>query len=239
MSQNVIINNTATIISGGIDVCNGCFPTIHGNDLYNNQVILQGIPRPNDLSDENTVRTLIDASQNWWGTTDPTAVERRVFDHQDNAGLGSVTVTPFLTQALPLPDLASGAVANPPSSAHQLATLTLTYNVFNQGPGAASASTLGFYLSSVPALAEGSIKLVGSPAVVNLAGGSSAAGKASELIPGTTPSGSYYLVICANDIHAVLETSTDNNCAASAGTIQIGPGSGDIRPADDDPDFVY
>jgi hypothetical protein len=224
VSQNVIFNNTATIISGGIDICNGCFPTIHGNDLYNNQVILQGTAKPNDLSDENVVGTQIDASQNWWGTTNPTAVDRRVYDHQDNAALGTVTVLAVLSAALPLPGLSSGAVANPPTSANQLDNLALPYIVANNGPGPASASTLGFYLSPVPNLADGSIKLVGSPAVMNLAGGSSATGTATELIPGLTPSGSYYLVICANDTHTVLETTTGNNCAASTTVIQIGSG---------------
>jgi hypothetical protein len=222
IAQNVIVSNRATTTGGGIDLCNGCFPALHHNDLFGNTAGLNGTVAPSDVTDENVSGTTVDAILNWWGTTNSAAIQQHIWDHQDNGSLGIVSVSPFLFGALPLPDLTSGAVTDFPSSVDQGHTITLAYDVVNSGPGDASASTLGFYLSTTPQLADEAIKLVGSPAAANLAAGTNVTATSTELVPLTTPSGAYFVISCANDTKAVVETTSSNNCTASATTIQIG-----------------
>ena len=46
------------------------------------------------MSTSNT----IDATNNWWGTTDTQAINLTIYDYNYNFDLGKVTFTPFLTE---------------------------------------------------------------------------------------------------------------------------------------------
>jgi hypothetical protein len=50
--------------------------------------------------------TDVDASNNWWGTTDTTGIENKIYDFNDDFSLGKVNYVPFLTAPNPyaMPD---------------------------------------------------------------------------------------------------------------------------------------
>jgi hypothetical protein len=65
-------------------------PTIRYNTITNNSV---GI--------EMNIAENIDATNNWWGTTDTQAIEQSIHDFEDDFNLGKVTFVPFLTAPNP------------------------------------------------------------------------------------------------------------------------------------------
>ena len=81
--------------------------TIQDNTIIDNQV---GIKSPSSLETitnnniENNSQYNIDAGSesvtainNWWGTTDQSAISKSIFDSKNDFNLGTVTFTPFLT----------------------------------------------------------------------------------------------------------------------------------------------
>lgn len=85
--------------------------TITKNLIYNNQIgvrravdgLFTNPPVNNNNLFDNTNQNIInnvsqnlDATNNWWGTTDTTAIEAGIFDFFDDATLGVVTYSPFL-----------------------------------------------------------------------------------------------------------------------------------------------
>lgn len=57
----------------------------------------------------------LDASYNWWGTTDVSAISQTIVDYNDNYNLGNVTFTPFLDASNPQAPLISSFVEPSPS----------------------------------------------------------------------------------------------------------------------------
>jgi hypothetical protein len=176
---------------------------------------------PNDLADANVVGTDVNATRNWWGTPDATAIDRHIWDNQDDAALGTVTYTPFLTATIPLPDFTASSLSNPPSAAKRGTSFGVTDTVANGGAGTASASTVGFYLGPTKAKGATATKLAGTQALTLLAPGADATTTSRVTVPTTTPVGRYYLIACANDNHLVLESNPKNDCTASATQVQV------------------
>ena len=88
-SSPTVSNNTITGGENGI-LFEPSFtgsPKIYGNNIYNNSANI-GLMSANS----------IDASNNWWGTTDISAIEARIHDSADDPSLGTVFYEPFLTQ---------------------------------------------------------------------------------------------------------------------------------------------
>ena len=48
----------------------------------------------------------INVANNWWGTTDTTTIEEKIYDYHDDFNLGEATYTPILTEPNPqaIPD---------------------------------------------------------------------------------------------------------------------------------------
>ncbi|MGA2386069.1 MAG: hypothetical protein ABSG33_06015 [Candidatus Bathyarchaeia archaeon] len=153
----LIINNTIVGNNIGIDLYWGYPQLISGNNIYNNQV--------NVKLDENDP---INCSNNWWGTTDQTAIGNSIYDFKNDFRLGTVTFTPFLTapnpeaspnQNLPIPTatvtpspkpyyLPANSTMNPFPDLHtgqpsQTANLPTPASSQNQPAGAFSLSTIG------------------------------------------------------------------------------------------------
>jgi subtilase family serine protease len=61
-----------------------------------------------------------------------------------------------------------------------------------------------------------------------LAAGASSSGSVTATIPASTAVGVYFVLACADDTGAVPETNENNNCRASAGTVQVTPASADL-----------
>lgn len=132
-ADSTILNNTIENNVGGITVIGRIAPVITGNNLENNQE--NSLTLAASKSDENESRvwgiSSQDATYNWWGTIDPTAISQSIVDHTDNSPSGTVTFTPYLTEPNPqaMPNAASPApTASPtPTQTHQKITRVQTY----------------------------------------------------------------------------------------------------------------
>jgi parallel beta-helix repeat protein len=108
VSGSAFISNN--IISGctkaSIVVSSGN-PTIQSNTLNDKGIILKSASKINynnihgGISLSQSVTANVDATNNWWGTTDTSAIDVLIFDFNDDFNLGKVNYTPFLTASNP------------------------------------------------------------------------------------------------------------------------------------------
>ena len=136
----------------------------------------------------------------------------------DDEGLSSSTLVAITVNGV---DLAESALGNPPASVAPGASFTVTDTVKNNGLVAAASSTTRYYLSADAVKDGGDLLLGGSRSVASLAAAQTSSGNATVTIPPGTPSGTYYLIACADDLNAVNETDETNNSRASATTLQV------------------
>lgn len=112
--ENNFINGSET---DGIDVTGGN-AIVQNNTITYNQVGLNS-PSPSSVIAYNNIYgngynvylsspSNVDATNNWWGTTDTQAINQTIYDFKDNFNLGSVNFVPFLaepnSQAAPDPN---------------------------------------------------------------------------------------------------------------------------------------
>jgi hypothetical protein len=95
IQENLITNNTNGIV---IEHGNPAPPEIVNNNIYSNDINLYlGVPYD------------INATNNWWGTTDTLAINQSIYDFKNDFNLGIVNFVPFLTepnpQTMPNPSL--------------------------------------------------------------------------------------------------------------------------------------
>jgi subtilase family serine protease len=120
-------------------------------------------------------------------------------------------------------DLIETSVSNPPATALIGGSFSVTDTVQNQGDVSAAASTTRYYLSTDTAKDGADKRLTGSRSVPARAAGATSTGTVSVTVPNTTTVGTYYLLACADDTNAVVESNENNNCKASATTVDISP----------------
>lgn len=100
IENNLIANNENGIsISGKV--------TIQQNTLYENNVAISMGSIPSTVMNNNFLNNTyniylstsvnIDATNNWWGTTDLQAINQTIYDSKNDFNLGTVTFVPFLT----------------------------------------------------------------------------------------------------------------------------------------------
>jgi len=90
-SAEIILNNTIVNNTVGVYTQNNkpiVFNNIHNNSEYN--------IRLDKLSKYN-----VNATYNWWGTTDVQAINQSIHDFKNDFNLGNVTFIPFLTEPNP------------------------------------------------------------------------------------------------------------------------------------------
>jgi len=119
------------------------------------------------------------------------------------------------------PDLVVTALSDPVPAAVPGTTFTVRDTVRNQSLFVASASLVRYYLSLDGVKNIGDRLLVGGRLVSLLAPNGVSSGSAVVGIPANTPVGTYFLLGCADDPAAVIESNDANNCRA-AGAIQVG-----------------
>jgi subtilase family serine protease len=118
------------------------------------------------------------------------------------------------------PDLVETAVSTTALSVAPGGTLYVTDTVVNGGNAPAGSSITQYYLSPDGQKATGML-LGGNRSVPTLAAGATSTGSRSVAVPASTPSGTYYVVACADDFGTVVEVS-DANCVASAAALPVG-----------------
>jgi hypothetical protein len=87
IESNTIANNTIGIQLPSVS------STIIYNNLLNNQLSISLIDTGTNTLQSND----INATYNYWGTTDQQAINQTIFDFKDNFNLGTVNFVPFLT----------------------------------------------------------------------------------------------------------------------------------------------
>jgi hypothetical protein len=114
IEDNLIVNNTQGIVLS--DWEGGSSPTIQDNTITNNIIgicvsypwgnnspslncsILKNNIYGNSKYDfQNQQPTTINATNNWWGTTDTQVISQKIYDYYDDFTIGVVTYFPFLT----------------------------------------------------------------------------------------------------------------------------------------------
>jgi cysteine-rich repeat protein len=137
--------------------------------------------------------------------------------------------------ASPAPDYVVSLVSDPPPAAVNGASFPISVKVTNAGDASATiASTTRFFLSLD--------RLVGSRAFAQAAVVPALAIAASDtqsvtlVIPSGVPSGSYFVLACADGRKNIAELHENNNCAASAGAVAV-TGPDLVEVVSDPPDL--
>jgi len=128
------------------------------------------------------------------------------------------------TTAPPKPDLRTSDVVPILSGG----TLAVYATIKNKGTEKARASTAAFYLSSDAS--AGNDVLLGTAPVRKLRPKKQVTIYPYLSVPGSTPAGAYYVVVCADSKHKVKEKKEGNNCAASRGTVTIADPNPPVPP---------
>lgn len=121
----------------------------------------------------------------------------------------------------PAPDYVLTQVTDPPAGALNGASFSITTTVRNVGDAAAIASSTTRYFLSIDRAQGGDRRFAQTTTVPPLAVGASDAQTALLTLPRNTPSGTYFIVACADAGAVVAELNNANNCAASAGAVVV------------------
>src|SRR5205814_1909718 len=125
-------------------------------------------------------------------------------------------------------DLTITAVSNPPAAAFTGDVFTATDTTANVGSADAPVTRTRYYLSVDTAKNAGDVLLSGARAVPALAAGAADTATVTVTIPTGTPTGTYFLLACADDLGVVPETNEANNCRASVHTAQLSLPTADL-----------
>ena len=131
-------------------------------------------------------------------------------DALDNAAGFAATVS---CVSAPLSDLLLTQIGASPSTVPAGNSVSLSATVANQGGGPASASAVGFFLSTDQVLSAGDVPLGTSPGGA-LGVGLTGSRPLVALVPAGTAPGSYYVLFVADPANAVAEANEANNVAA-------------------------
>jgi glucose/arabinose dehydrogenase/subtilase family serine protease len=138
---------------------------------------------------------------------------------------GNNCVAAAATIQLTRPDLIEIDVSNPPARAKPGDGFRVTDTAKNLGKVNAAASTTRYYLSLDGSKSSDDKQLSGSRSVPLLAPGGAPGdtntGERVVTIPTGTTLGTYFLLACADDPNAVIETSETNNCVPSTTTVVV------------------
>jgi hypothetical protein len=131
-----IQNNTITGNNVGISLQKlpgvSMVPTIQFNNIYANSV----------CNINSTVPDPLNASNNWWGTTNAGTINQTIFDSKQNSTYGTVTFIPFLTAPNTAAPSAPTTTPQPTTSPINTPTVTNTPSqTYTPNPSSTSTST--------------------------------------------------------------------------------------------------
>jgi subtilase family serine protease len=120
------------------------------------------------------------------------------------------------------PDLILTAVTTTATTVNKGASFSVSSTVQNQGPLAAGAFRIAFHLSPNTIYGDGDDVVINAVrSVTSLAAGASSTGSTSITLPGTTPSGTYYVCTLADSLNQVTELDETNNTRCSPTQITV------------------
>ena len=117
-------------------------------------------------------------------------------------------------------DLVVTTLANPPATLTPGTKFSLTSTVTNQGDASSPKTMIQYYLAPGPSKEDGWL-LTGKRSVKALAPLLNYTGKAKITVPSGIPSGTYYLLACADDTNQAIEDNEDNNCTPSSAPVDL------------------
>jgi subtilase family serine protease len=138
------------------------------------------------------------------------------------ASTATVQVTPASA------DLVVSSLEDPPATTVSGASIRVTDITRNVGAASAAASTTRYYLSLDATRDPGDVLLSGARAIPPLAPNAFSTVTVNTTIPAGTPAGTYFLLACADDLTAVLETNETNNCRAATRTVALSLPTADL-----------
>jgi hypothetical protein len=128
MSDNTISNNVYGILAGPL-LC--AYNNIQNNAYYGFVLDSSNFVQQASLPASIRVTYEVNATNNWWGTTDASAVNQTIYDFKNDAILGEVFFMPFLTA----PNSAAPARGYTPTAGATVSAATLaTPNVASPAP---------------------------------------------------------------------------------------------------------
>jgi len=120
------------------------------------------------------------------------------------------------------PDLLLTAVSTTATTVLKGKTFSVSTTVQNQGPLAAGAFRIAFRLSPNTTYGDGDDVVINTVrSVTSLAAGASSTGATTLTVPGTTPSGTYYVCSLADSLGQVTELDEGNNTFCSGTQITV------------------
>jgi subtilase family serine protease len=119
------------------------------------------------------------------------------------------------------PDLVVDSVSNPPATAERGDSFSLTDTTRNLGPTGAGASKTIYYLSENGVLDAGDRKLEGKRNVPALGNGAADTGARTVTVSNKQKAGVFRVLACTDGPDVVDEFNENNQCDASAGTVEI------------------
>jgi hypothetical protein len=117
-------------------------------------------------------------------------------------------------------DLVVTTLASPPATLTPGTKFSLTSTVTNQGDASSPKTMIQYYLAPGPSK-EDAWLLTSKKSVKELAPRATYTGKAKITVPSGIPSGTYYLVACADDTNQAAEDNEDNNCTPSSAPVDL------------------
>ena len=164
-----------------------------------------------------------------------------IFIRASSENGGEITksvVVNVVADASSTPDLVETALTTNPAAPIVApgATFSAIDTVQNAGMARSNASTTRYYLSLDATRSADDLLLAGTHPVPGLDPGNSHSATVTVTIPATTPPNTYFVLSCADDQNAVVESNETNNCIATPGAI-VTVARADLAEAvvDDDP----
>ena len=118
-------------------------------------------------------------------------------------------------------DLVVTALSAPPATVTRGTTFTVTDTVANAGGTAARSSTTRYFLSRDPVRSSADRLLADGRTVPALDGGASSTSAVTLKVPKATPTGTWFLVACADYRKVVKEAAEQNNCRTAAASFEV------------------
>lgn len=144
--------------------------------------------------------------------------DAQVAEVNENNNTGSAQLT--VTSAAGSPDLTVQSPTATPTTITAGQTTTASCTVMNNGPGAAGASSLKYYLSGDNTYGTGDVYLA-TDAVGALASGATIAVSEILTIPASTGAGNWYILFVADADAQVAESNETNNTGSVAIAVQV------------------